>query len=165
MSAVDDAALAGMDGDAGAAPPRSKKKLLIIIAAALLVLGAGGGFGAYMFLGSEAPADGEPAAVVDTAPPVFYDMPEIVIRLDGGQGQYLKLATVLDLAPEHTPDEIKAIEPRLLDMMQTYLIELKPDDIKGTAGMYRVRQELLRRVNDVVPGSTKDILFKTIILQ
>ena len=63
------------------------------------------------------------------------------------------------------PDQMKAIEPRLLDMMQTYLIELKPDDIKGTAGMYRVRQELLRRVNDVVPGSTKDILFKTIILQ
>ena len=60
---------------------------------------------------------------------------------------------------------MKAIEPRLLDLMQTYLIELKPDDIKGTAGMYRVRQELLRRVNDLVPGSTKDILFKTIILQ
>ena len=119
MSAVDDAALAGMDGDAGAAPPRNKKKLLIIIAAALLVLGAGGGFGAYMFLGGAAPADGGAAAVVDTAPPVFYDMPEIVIRLDGGQGQYLKLATVLDLAPEHTPDQMKAIEPRLLDMMQT----------------------------------------------
>jgi flagellar FliL protein len=166
MSSVDDAALAGMDGDAGAAPTGGMKKLLIIIAAAVLVLGAGGGFGAYMFLGGEAPAEGEPAEVVeDTAPPVFYDMPEIVIRLDGGQGQYLKLATVLDLAPEHTPEEIKAIEPRLLDMMQTYLIELKPDDIKGTAGMYRVRQELLRRVNDVVPGSAKDILFKTIILQ
>ena len=165
MSAVDHAALADTDGEAGAAPKRSKKKLLIIIAAALLVLGAGGGLGAYMFLGGEAPADGQPAVVVDAAPPVFYDMPEIVIRLDGGQGPYLKLATVLDLAPEHTPEEIKAIEPRLLDMMQTYLIELKPDDIKGTAGMYRVRQELLRRVNDVVPGSTKDILFKTIILQ
>jgi flagellar FliL protein len=96
---------------------------------------------------------------------VFYDMPEIVIRLDGGQGSYLKLATVLDLAAEHTPDEMKAIEPRLLDVMQTYLIELKPEDIRGTAGMYRVRQELLRRVNDLAPGSTKDILFKTIILQ
>jgi flagellar FliL protein len=165
MSSVDDAALAGMEGDAGAAPGRSKKKLLIIIAAALLVPG-GGGFGAYMFLRhGEAPAGSEPVPVVDTTPPVFYDMPEIVIRLDGGQGPYLKLATVLDLAPEHTTDEIKAIEPRLLDMMQTYLIELKPDDIKGTAGMYRVRQELLRRVNDVVPGSTKDVLFKTIILQ
>jgi flagellar FliL protein len=157
--------MAGLDGDASVPPKRSKKKLLIIVAAALLVLGAGGGFGAYMFLGGAAPADGEPAVVVDTTPPVFFDMPEIVIRLDGGQGQYLKLATVLDLAPEHTPDQMKAVEPRLLDMMQTYLIELKPDDIKGTAGMYRVRQELLRRVNDVVPGSTKDILFKTIILQ
>ena len=81
-----------------------------------------------------------------------------------GNGEAVRKC-VLDLAPEHTPEEIKAIEPRLLDMMQTYLIELKPDDIKGTAGMYRVRQELLRRVNDVVPGSTKDILFKTIILQ
>jgi flagellar FliL protein len=167
MSSVDDAALAGMDGDAGAAPAGGgKKKLLIIIAAALLVLGAGGGFGAYMSLGGEAPAEGAPPDVmVDTTPPVFYDMPEIVIRLDGGQGSYLKLATVLDLAAEHTPDEMKAIEPRLLDVMQTYLIELKPEDIRGTAGMYRVRQELLRRVNDLAPGSTKDILFKTIILQ
>jgi flagellar FliL protein len=135
MSSVDDAALASIDGDAAAAPPRSKKKLLIIVTAAVLVLGAGGGFGAYMFLGGEAPAEGESVAAVDDTPPVFYDMPEIVIRLDGGQGPYLKLATVLDLAPEHTPDDIKAIEPRLLDMMQTYLIELKPDDIKGTAGM------------------------------
>jgi flagellar protein FliL len=165
MSSVDDAALAGTEGEAGAAPAGGKKKLLIIIAAALLVLGGGGGFGAYMFLGGEAPAEGETVAVVDETPPVFYDMPEIVIRLDGGQGQYLKLATVLDLAAEHTPEEMNAIEPRLLDVMQTYLIELKPDDIKGTAGMYRVRQELLRRVNDLVPGSTKDILFKTIILQ
>jgi flagellar FliL protein len=167
MSAVDNAALAGADGEAAAAPKGGKKKLLIIVAAALLVLGAGGGVGAYMFLGKgEAPAGSEPAEpVADAAPPVFYDMPEIVIRLDGGQGSYLKLATVLDLAPDHTPDEMKAIEPRLLDVMQTYLIELKPEDIRGTAGMYRVRQELLRRVNDLAPGTTKDVLFKTIILQ
>jgi len=165
MSSVDDAAVAGLEGDASAAPKGGRKKLLIIIAAALLVLVAGGGVGAYMFLRSEAPAGSEPVPVADTTPPVFYDMPEIVIRLDGGQGSYLKLATVLDLAADHTPDEMKAIEPRLLDVMQTYLIELKPDDIKGTAGMYRVRQELLRRVNDVVPGSARDVLFKTIILQ
>jgi flagellar FliL protein len=83
MSVVDDAALAGMEGEAGAAPKRSKKKLLIIIAAALLVLGAGGGFGAYMFLGGEAPADGAPAEVVDTTPPVFYDMPAVPLMSSG----------------------------------------------------------------------------------
>ena len=72
MSAVDNAALAGTDGEAAAAPKGGKKKLLIIVAAALLVLGAGGGAGAYMFLGGhEAPAGSEPAEpVADAAPPV-----------------------------------------------------------------------------------------------
>jgi flagellar FliL protein len=157
------------DGNEAGDKPKRGKKSLIIVAAALLVLGGGGG-GAYFFLlgGSHAPAEGEHGAVAEAeeqAAPVFYEMPEIVIRLDGGQGKYLKLATVLDLAGEHTPEEIKAVEPRLLDQMQTYLIELKPDDIRGTAGMYRMRQELLRRINDAVPGSTRDVLFKTIILQ
>lgn len=166
MTAVDAAAAADMDGADAAAAPKRGKKLLIIVTAALLILGIGGGAGAYMFLFAGPAAEGHTADVVEEGPPpVFYDMPEIVIRLDGGQGPYLKLATVLDLAAERTPEEIKAIEPRLLDMMQTYLIELKPEDIRGTAGMYRMRQELLRRVNDTLPGSTRDVLFKTIILQ
>ena len=148
-----------------AAPPKSRRKLLIIIGAVLALLLAGGG-GAYMFLGGKSKAGGEPELAVDDAPaPIFYDMPEIVVRLDGGQGQYLKLATVLDLSSDKAPQAIKRIEPRLVDLMQTYLIDLKPDDLKGTAGMYRVRQELLRRINDVVPGSTRDVLFKTLILQ
>jgi len=148
-----------------AAPPKSRRKLLIIIGAVLALLLAGGG-GAYMFLGGKSKAGGEPELAVDDAPaPIFYDMPEIVVRLDGGQGQYLKLATVLDLSSDKAPEAIKRIEPRLVDLMQTYLIDLKPDDLKGTAGMYRVRQELLRRINDAVPGSTRDVLFKTLILQ
>jgi flagellar FliL protein len=162
MSSVDDLAMAGFDetGDAGR-PARSRKLLIIIAVAILLVASAGGA--AYVFLGDMlAGGDGE---YVKESPPVFHDMPEIVIRLDGGQGPYMKLATVLDLAAPHWAKEIKAVEPRLLDMMQTYLIELKPEDIKGTAGMYRMRQELLRRINDAVPGSTRDVLFKTLILQ
>ena len=148
-----------------AAPPKSRRKLLIIIGAVLALLLAGGG-GAYMFLGGKSKVGGEPELAVDDAPaPIFYDMPEIVVRLDGGQGQYLKLATVLDLSSDKAPQAIKRIEPRLVDLMQTYLIDLKPDDLKGTAGMYRVRQELLRRINDAVPGSTRDVLFKTLILQ
>jgi flagellar FliL protein len=158
--------MAGFE-ESGTGGSGGRKKLLIIIAAAVILLvGAGGA--AYVFLLGGGPADGEHAEEVeveDLPPPVFYDMPEIVIRLDGGQGPYLKLATVLDLASEHSVEEIKAVEPRLLDAMQTYLIELKPDEIKGTAGMYRMRQELLRRINDALPGSTRDVLFKTLILQ
>ena len=167
MSSVDDVGMAAVEESGGAGGSGSRKKLLIIIAAAVILLGGAGG-AAYMFLLDGTPAEGEHAeeAEVEELPlPVFYDMPEIVIRLDGGQGPYLKLATVLDLASEHSVEEIKAVEPRLLDAMQTYLIELKPDDIKGTAGMYRMRQELLRRVTDTLPGSTRDVLFKTLILQ
>lgn len=167
MSSGDEIAADG--ADAGGKPKRGKK-LLIIIAAAVLLLGGGGGGAAYMLLLGGTPADGEHGEHAETVeeegpPPVFYEMPEIVIRLEGGQGKYLKLATVLDLAPDRTPEEIQAVQPRLMDQMQTYLIELKPEDIRGTAGMYRMRQELLRRVNDAVPGSTRDVLFKTLILQ
>jgi len=166
MSSEEMAIDGGGDGmGEAAAPPKSRRKLLIIIGAVLALLLAGGG-GAYMFLGGKSKAGGEPELAVDDAPaPIFYDMPEIVVRLDGGQGQYLKLATVLDLSSDKAPEAIKRIEPRLVDLMQTYLIDLKPDDLKGTAGMYRVRQELLRRINDAVPGSTRDVLFKTLILQ
>jgi flagellar FliL protein len=87
------------------------------------------------------------------------------VRLEGGEGQYLKLATVLDLRSEEALEAVKSVEPRLLDTLQTYLVELSPDDLRGTAGMYRVRQELLRRVNDTVPGTTMDVLFKTLIVQ
>jgi flagellar FliL protein len=167
MSSVDDAGTAGIDEAGGSSGSGSRKKLLIIVAAAVLLLGGTGG-AAYVFLFGGAPSGGENAEAAeaeDLPPPVFYDMPEIVIRLDGGHGPYLKLATVLDLAAEHSAEEVKAVEPRLLDTMQTYLIELKPEDIRGTAGMYRMRQELLRRVNDALPGSTRDVLFKTLILQ
>lgn len=167
MSSVDDVGMAGFEESGGTGGSGSRKKLLIIVAAAVILLGGAGG-AAYMFLLGGSAAEGEHAEEAEAEelpPPVFYDMPEIVIRLDGGQGPYLKLATVLDLAAEHSAEEIKAVEPRLLDAMQTYLIELKPDDIKGTAGMYRMRQELLRRINDALPGSTRDVLFKTLILQ
>jgi len=166
MSAQEAVADGAEGGQAEASKPKGRAKLLIIVAAAVLVLGGAGGAGAYFFLGGKAkPADEQEMALADQPAPVFYDMPEIVVRLDGGQGQYLKLATVLDLSSDKAPEAIKRIEPRLVDLMQTYLIDLKPDDLKGTAGMYRVRQELLRRINDVLPGSTRDVLFKTLILQ
>ena len=166
MSAEEAVADGAEGAEAAAAKPKGRRKLLIIAAAAVLLLVAGGGAGAYMFFfGKAKPADAQQMALEDQPAPVFYDMPEIVVRLDGGQGQYLKLATVLDLSSDKAPEAVKRIEPRLVDLMQTYLIDLKPDDLKGTAGMYRVRQELLRRINDVLPGSTRDVLFKTLILQ
>jgi flagellar FliL protein len=155
--------------EAEAAPRNSKKKLLILVAAGLLLLGGGGAGGAY-FLGlfggteGEALAEGEHAAPEGEAP-VFHELPEMVVRLEGGQGPYLKLAAVLDLTSPDYQENVKTIEPRLVDILQIYLMELTPGDIKDTAGLHHVREELLRRVNDLLPHSTRAVLFKTIILQ
>lgn len=149
--------------------PRPRRKLMIIAGAVVLTVAAGGGaaffLGAIPGLGSEANSelDGEHAGVDEVL--AFYELPEIVIRLEGGQGPYLKIATVLDLSSPDYLEEVQAVEPRLVDVLQTYLVELDADDIRGSAGVSRVRQELLRRVNDTIPHAARDILFKTLILQ
>jgi flagellar FliL protein len=157
--------------EAEAAPKKSRKKLLILVAAGLLLLGGGGAGGAY-FLGlfggaaeGEALAEGEHGAPDDGEAPAFHELPEMVVRLEGGQGPYLKLAAVLDLTSQDYEENVKTIEPRLIDTLQVYLMELTPGDIKDTAGLHHVREELLKRVNDLSPNSTRAVLFKTIILQ
>ncbi|MFM9845336.1 MAG: flagellar basal body-associated FliL family protein [Dongiaceae bacterium] len=157
--------------EAEAAPKKSRKKLLILVAAGLLLLGGGGAGGAY-FLGffggaadSEVLAEGEHGVPEDVEAPVFHELPEMVVRLEGGLGPYLKLAATLDLASPDFQEKVKTIEPRLVDTLQVYLMGLTPGDIKDTAGLHHVREELLKRVNDLVPHSTRAVLFKTIILQ
>jgi flagellar protein FliL len=153
-----------------AAPGKGRKKLLIMIAAGLLLLGGGGAGGAYFlgFLGGGSEG-GEAAAhepaLAEIEAPTFHELPEMVVRLEGGQGPYLKLVATLDLSAAEYAEPIKSIEPRLIDLLQIYLMELTPDDIKNAAGLHRVREELLKRVNDLMPHSTNAVLFKTIILQ
>jgi flagellar FliL protein len=167
MAASDAKTDKGEESPETAAKPKRGLLPIIIIVVVTLLVGAGGGFAASMFAGNllGGGAEGELAFDKEPHKPVFFELPEMVVRLEGGEGQYLKLATVLDLRSEEALEAVKSVEPRLLDTLQTYLVELSPDDLRGTAGMYRVRQELLRRVNDTVPGTTMDVLFKTLIVQ
>jgi flagellar FliL protein len=56
--------------------------------------------------------------------------------------------------------------PRVLDAFQVFLRELRPEDVEGSAGMLRVKEELLRRINLAVqPPLATDILFKEVIVQ
>jgi flagellar FliL protein len=56
--------------------------------------------------------------------------------------------------------------PRLLDTFQTYLRELRPTDLDGSAGLYRLKEELTRRVNaSIAPNRINAVLFKEIVVQ
>jgi len=157
----------GAEGEA--APKKSflSKKLIIMAAAGLLVLGGCSG-GAWFFFFKSKPHDEKPAPVA-VKPPAFLDMPEVLVNLSStanGRSQYLKAKIVLEVADQKIVDEIKPVLPRVLDSFQTYLREMRSSDLEGSAGLYRVRDELTRRVNlAVAPSRINAVLFKEIVVQ
>ena len=61
---------------------------------------------------------------------------------------------------------IEHVLPRIVDHFQVYLRELKPDSLKGSAGVYRLRQELLTRIAAAAyPLKAKDVLFREVLVQ
>jgi flagellar FliL protein len=56
--------------------------------------------------------------------------------------------------------------PRLLDMFTGYLRETRPEELRGSAGTQRLREELLARANIATrPGTVTDVLFVELIVQ
>jgi flagellar protein FliL len=157
----------GAEGE-GTAAPRSKKKLIIMAAAALLVLGGGAGGGWFFFL--KKPHVEEAPIVAKVIPPVFVDLPDLLVNLTTPAGdnrpRYLKAKVVLEVTDQKISDEIKPVMPRVMDAFQTFLREMRPSDLEGSAGLYRLRDELTRRVNlAVAPNKINAVLFKEIIVQ
>ena len=155
-----------VEGEAGGAPTGGKRKLIIIVSAALvLVLGGVGGY--LMFFNKKHDAKTEEAAAAK--PTVFMDVPEVMVNMAAGAGertQYLKVKIVLELKDQPLVEEIKPVLPRVMDIFQTYLRELRPSDLNGSAGMFRLKEELTRRVNAAVsPKQVNAVLFKEILVQ
>ena len=140
------------------------RKLIIMAVAAIVVLGAAGG-GAYHFLGSRSEA--APASKIK--PPVFVDLPEVLVNLSStgsDRTQYLKVKVVLEVPDESIKTQIQPLMPRLMDTFQTYLRELRATDLDGSAGLYRLKEELTRRVNAAIaPERINAVLFKEIVVQ
>ncbi len=118
--------------------------------------------------GKEAAA-GEAAAPNGAGhPPVFLDLPEIVANLNSGPRRtgFIKLKAKLELARTEDQDVVKAAMPRLLDLFQTYLREMRPEELKGAAGTYRLREELIARADIAAsPAHVVNVLFTEMLIQ
>lgn len=156
------------DGEAAPAPKTKKfsLKLIIMMATGLLVL-AGGGTGAYLFLSARDHAQAAAAPVAK--PAVFLDLPDVLVNLSSvgsDRTQYLKVKIVLELPEQSMVAQVQPVMPRVLDAFQTYLRELRPTDLDGSAGLYRLKEELTRRVNaSIAPNRVNAVLFKEIVVQ
>jgi flagellar protein FliL len=102
-------------------------------------------------------------------PPVYIDVPEMLVNLAGQPGErvlYLKAKIVLEVKEDKQVEAIKPTMPRVTDIFQTYMRELRPADLNGSAGLFRLREELTRRVNvTIAPQQVNAVLFKEIVVQ
>jgi flagellar protein FliL len=113
---------------------------------------------------AEAHADG--AAKPPSA--TFFDMPDLLVNLNatGRKTTFLKLSIALELESQADIPKVQALMPRVIDNFQVYLRELRAEDIKGSAGMYRLREELLSRIAvAAAPVQVKDVLFREVLVQ
>jgi flagellar FliL protein len=156
----------GEEGGAEGAAPKSKRKLIMIGGAAVLVLLLAGG-GWFFFMRGHAKE--EHAAVPPPKPPVFLDVPEVLVNLANAPGeriQYLKVKVVLEVKDQPLLAQITPTMPRVTDLFQTYMRELRPADLNGSVGLFRLKEELTRRVNAAIsPSQVNAVLFKEIVIQ
>ena len=184
-----DAAGEGAEGE----KPKKKlpMKMMLIAGAAALVVVGGGGAGAFFMLkpkpeaaagkdakkkspakkkgGDKDKKDDKEAAVVKEGPDgvLFYTIPDIVVNMQTADGRptFLKLKLTLELPDQATVDELEPNLPRLQDMFQTFLRELRPEDLSGSQGSYQLRMEILRRVNLVIaPSKANAVLIEEMLI-
>ncbi len=164
-------------GEGEAAPKKGKKKLLIIIAVVVIALIGGA---VTMMGGGDKPAaeghakeegghgEGGEGAQAEAGKPVYYELPEFLVNLSAGGSRvsFLKMSVTLELKDKAAAEVVKANKPRIVDTFNTYLRELRPADVQGSAGIYRLKEELMTRINGTIEdGLVKDILFSQIIVQ
>ncbi|WNJ92564.1 flagellar basal body-associated protein FliL [Bosea sp. 685] len=155
----------------GEASKPGKKKLIMILGGVLLLSGLGGG-GWFFFLRHPSPEQMAAAEQAKAAkkPASFVEMRDMMIGISPGGQQdrqpIIKVKVVLEIADAKVSEEIKPLLPRVEDAFQVFMRELRPADLEGSAGMYRLKEELLRRVNvTVYPAKIDAVLFKELLVQ
>ena len=150
-----------------AVAPKGKLKMILAVVAVLAI--AGGGATWFFFMRHHSDEKHAEAVVPPPKPPTYVEVPDMLVNLIGQPGervQYLKAKIVLEVKEEKQAEAIKPSLPRVTDIFQTYLRELRPSDLSGSAGLFRLKEDLTRRVNAAVaPNQVSAVLFKEVVIQ
>lgn len=145
------------------------RRLLIIGAAGLIVLLlAGAALYFFVFAGRSSDAARAQAAAVPDS--FIFNLPTMTVNLAPDEGaktdQFLKLTVALEVANEGVMKDIQPRMAKVIDAFQVYLRELRKSDLEGSEGVYRLKEELRRRINVAIfPAQIDGILFKEILVQ
>ncbi len=152
------------------APPKKggKKRILLIAAPVLLLLGGAGLWFAGLVPGLGKTPEPSAAEAPPPPPPGLVELPEIVTNLNvpGRRPTYLRLRAKLEIARADEAAAVQAAMPRLMDLFQTYLREVRPEELRGSAGTHRLREELVARASlATAPARVTDVLFLEMLVQ
>ena len=139
----------------------SRKQMMIYGGALLLVIG--GGLGSLMFLGG-----GKAKEEIAAPKLVYHELPEMIVNLAAGneRPQYLRVKVTLEVEDAKLVEVLKPTLPRVIDTFQVHLRELRGVDLEGSAGLFRLREELTRRVNHAIaPAKIRAVLFREVVVQ
>jgi flagellar protein FliL len=124
----------------------------------------GGGHGAP----ADGPADASLGVIAEGPDGVtFFTLPDMVVNIQAPDGRpmYLKLKLTLETHDAHVAEQLQSEMPRLQDMFQGFLRELRPEDLAGSSGSFQLRAEILRRVNLVAaPGKVDAVLIEEMLV-
>ena len=146
------------------------RRKMILLAAPVALLGIGAGLwlsGVLPHLLGMQPAGKTEQAAKPTAP-IYVELPELIANLNSNpqRPNYVKLTARLEVVQQADVDLVKTAMPRLQDLFLTYIREMRPQELRGSAGTYRLREELIARANlAAAPAHISDILFTQMLVQ
>ncbi|MDJ0948488.1 MAG: flagellar basal body-associated FliL family protein [Alphaproteobacteria bacterium] len=166
----------GAEAEDGGTPSRKRlpgKKLVLfgVLPLVFILAGLGGAYFAGLFDPYLSPGETEQAAEAEPEPQhtmIFHDLPDLLVNLNtaGRKSHYLKVSISLELEDAADIPRIQAVMPRIIDNFQIYLRELRVEDLRGSAGLTRLREQLLKRINmAAAPAKILDVLFREMLIQ
>ena len=174
MSEAEDLPETPLEEGAASKKLSKKKLILFIVLPIVLLIAIGAGLYFSGIIGGKkdeaAAEEGKDGKHADKkeGPGYYYDLPDIVVNLsdDDRKQRFLKLSISIEIPTKEDEPKLEAVMPRITDHFQTYLRELRVEDLRGSAGIYRLRQELLSRVSSAAdPVEVRDVLIREILVQ
>lgn len=98
----------------------------------------------------------------------YYTMPDMVVNIQAADGRptFLKLTLTFEMKDHEVAEMMPTEAPRLKDMFQTFLRELRPEDLNGSQASYQLRMEIQRRANLVLaPHKIDAVLIEEMLIQ
>lgn len=156
---------------------RGKGRLLLVLVLPFLLL-LGGAVAAYyaglLPLRDPFAATAATDPALDVEPPlnasdiVFVQLPDLLVNLSvvGPRLRFLKFAVALEVVGQKEAETVQRFVPRITDNVHVYLRALQPEELEGAEGVYRIKRDLLQRINQVVrPAQVRDVLVKEMLVQ